>query len=453
MITYIIFLCITILFISIMVIWSITSTNPNSGTVQDLGNGQFNFPTNSTSDNITYNVNYTDDNGCTAQTTYTVPFCPLPSCSCDSFDVTRSITMPASGDTTGAIGSWTDGCPPTVNSKPDWVTVDINDRHYITVSADENTSSDERNGVVTFSYNGEICDKKIDVTQEGNSQCNCSYFDVSSSETFQSSGGSIGSIGSWTDVCPPTVNSKPDWVTVNINDDHSIMASADENTSSNQRNGVVTFSYNGEICDKKMNVIQYAKKSCRTITWGGTFFNISGIEDYPVDQGGIYIGLYNMVINYAYPDCNNYDENSITLDCVCSNYFCSNTNDSRIVNLETTSYGDALNINRMEGVEEVFHSGGEREVRDTEEDLPQITNLDTTPSIDISWGCGTTGYKYNRMLHQTYVWGIGTSTLQIEFEADEPFEGTTLTAEVSLNVNERYDFINISIEGMGSLHE
>ena len=362
MITYIIFLCITILFISIMVIWSVTSTNPNSGTVQDLGNGQFNFPTNSTSDNITYNINYTDDNGCTAQTTYTIE-------------------------------------------------------------------------------SGQEC------------QCNCSYFDVSSSETFPSSGGSIGTIGSWTDVCPPTVNSKPNWVTVNINDDHSIMASADENTSSDERNGVVTFSYNGEICDKNMNVTQYAKKSCRTITWGGTIFNISGIEDYPVDQGGIYIGVSNITIKYAYPDCNNYDENSITLDCVCSNYFCSNTNDSRIVNLETTSYGDVLNINRMEGVEEVFHSGGEREVRDTEEDLPQITSFDSIPSIDISWGCGIRGYKYNRMLHQTYVGGIGTSTLQIEFEADEPFEGTTLTAEVSLNVNERYNFINISIEGMGDLHE
>lgn len=283
MIICIIFLCITILFISIMVIWSVTSTNPNSGTVQDLGNGQFNFPTNSTSDNITYNVNYTDDNGCTAQTTYTVPFCPVPSCSCDSFDVTRSITMPASGDTTGAIGNWTDGCPPTVNSKPDWVTVDINDRHYIAVIADENTSSDERNGVITFSYNGEICDKKIDVTQEGNSQCNCSYFDVSSGETFPASGGSIGTIGNWTDACPPTVNSKPDWVTVNINDDHSIMASADENTSSSQRNGVVTFSYNGEICDKKMNVTQYGKSNCEMRN-RVTVISVSGLEKLKSDM-------------------------------------------------------------------------------------------------------------------------------------------------------------------------
>ena len=52
-----------------MATWNSTPSVPHTG-------GTFNFPQNTTSNDIVYTIKYTDDNGCTASTTYTVPRCP-----------------------------------------------------------------------------------------------------------------------------------------------------------------------------------------------------------------------------------------------------------------------------------------------------------------------------------------------------------------------------------------
>jgi hypothetical protein len=141
-----------------MSIWSVTSTNPNSGTVQDLGNGKFNFPTNSTSDNITYNVKCINDNGCAAQTTYTIPFCPVTSCSCDGFS-----QVPRSGGEWewSQFGSYyaktwaiTPPCiTPTLDNTEDFdmvITTTTSNKEIKIYPKKENTTNTLRNGFVSF---------------------------------------------------------------------------------------------------------------------------------------------------------------------------------------------------------------------------------------------------------------------------------------------------------------
>lgn len=51
-----------------MATWNSNPLVPHTG-------GTFNFPQNNTNDDIVYTITYTDDNGCTASTTYLVPSC------------------------------------------------------------------------------------------------------------------------------------------------------------------------------------------------------------------------------------------------------------------------------------------------------------------------------------------------------------------------------------------
>ena len=90
--------------------------------------------------------------------------------------------------------------------------------------------------------------------------CSCDSFNITSTITIPSSGGSSGSIGSWVGNCPPEVKTKPDWVTVHVDSDHSIWIDTTENTSSDSREDFVVFSYDGVSCDdKKLEVTQKGK--------------------------------------------------------------------------------------------------------------------------------------------------------------------------------------------------
>lgn len=51
-----------------MATWNSNPLVPHTG-------GTFNFPQNTTNDDIVYTITYTDDNGCIASTTYLVPSC------------------------------------------------------------------------------------------------------------------------------------------------------------------------------------------------------------------------------------------------------------------------------------------------------------------------------------------------------------------------------------------
>jgi hypothetical protein len=136
-----------------------------------LGNGQFNFPTNSTSDNIAYNVNYTDDNGCTAQTTYTVPSCPVPSCSCEDISLHENdLRLKQSGHTNYEEDFYEIYLVAAATECKNGVTVNTNGADWLTVYAYEedgvvywvpvvpaNDTYDLRETNVTISINGVEC--------------------------------------------------------------------------------------------------------------------------------------------------------------------------------------------------------------------------------------------------------------------------------------------------------
>ena len=72
-----------------MATWNAIPNVPHTG-------GTFDFPQNTTSNDIVYTIKYTDDNGCTASTTYTVP----GGCACDKYlfeDFTHTIADGSSG--------------------------------------------------------------------------------------------------------------------------------------------------------------------------------------------------------------------------------------------------------------------------------------------------------------------------------------------------------------------
>ena len=71
-----------------MATWNSTPSVPHTG-------GTFNFPQNTTDNDIVYTIEYTDDNGCNASTTYLVPSCD---CSVYGF-VSRNINVDSSSVT------------------------------------------------------------------------------------------------------------------------------------------------------------------------------------------------------------------------------------------------------------------------------------------------------------------------------------------------------------------
>jgi hypothetical protein len=147
-----------------MATWNSTPNVPNTG-------GTFNFPQNTTDDDIVYTINYTDDSGCTASTTYTVP-----SCSCGRYKFFDLGTEVAASGGTQAL------CYSTVKESAlvfdaaksaDWITYTRiqSGREYqsyiCTVSPNEN-SLDRFGHVVFTSSDG--CEFTASVTQSGQVQ-------------------------------------------------------------------------------------------------------------------------------------------------------------------------------------------------------------------------------------------------------------------------------------------
>lgn len=78
--------------------WTI---EPNDG-VRNLGNGKFSFPENTTDNDKVYTIIYTDDNGCTGTTSYTVSYCDeciakLQEIECGTERGTYDITISTNG--------------------------------------------------------------------------------------------------------------------------------------------------------------------------------------------------------------------------------------------------------------------------------------------------------------------------------------------------------------------
>ena len=122
----------------------------------------------------------------------------------------------------------------------------------VSVSAQANTSTDNRSGIVTFTAGGKTY--TVSVTQEGVP----TYFEVSPTTlSFSASGGSK-SISVMSNQ-PWTVSSDASWLTLSDNSgtgDATLSVTAEENTSTSSRSGTVTFSAGGR--DYTISVTQEA---------------------------------------------------------------------------------------------------------------------------------------------------------------------------------------------------
>ena len=149
--------------------WSIT---PTDATIDSNGNATITSRT--TSDKV-YTITYTDTNGCTASTTYT-----LKGYNCDD-DVHINSTIPtlSSAGTSVQVGTYTSEAHDYISFTPtdNWLHLTAETNGNISMSADTNTDP-ERSTSVKVSMNGSDC-TTFNVTQEaGEQSCSCDEFEV-----------------------------------------------------------------------------------------------------------------------------------------------------------------------------------------------------------------------------------------------------------------------------------
>ena len=96
--------------------------------------------------------------------------------------------------------------------------------------------------------------------------CSCDDFSVDSSVSLVAAGWS-GEHGHWNDDCKPSISSKPEWATVEIKDDKTIVIGATENKSADARSGSIVFAYGNNPCtDKTVAITQNTSTKCYTIS-------------------------------------------------------------------------------------------------------------------------------------------------------------------------------------------
>ena len=135
-----------------MATWNSTPSVPHTA-------GTFNFPQNTTSNDMVYTINYTDDNGCTASTTYTVPTCNY----CGKYGWTANTLYEDARDNVGgSVGvSMASAGTLVLYDKPSWVT-------YITANTAqtviayivkaEDSDGSRRSGTVVFRSSDGNCE-------------------------------------------------------------------------------------------------------------------------------------------------------------------------------------------------------------------------------------------------------------------------------------------------------
>ena len=145
-----------------MATWNSNPSVPHTG-------GTFNFPQNTTNDDIVYTISYTDDNGCTASKTYLVPSC---GCSVYGF-VDRGISVDSRGGTPIVAESLSSADTLTFSSSSpisaEWITfnsVETSGKKMYRCNVTENTSQDSRIGLAVFTSN-DGCEFTATVTQSG----------------------------------------------------------------------------------------------------------------------------------------------------------------------------------------------------------------------------------------------------------------------------------------------
>lgn len=146
-----------------MATWNSTPSVPHIG-------GTFNFPQNTTDNDIVYTIEYTDDNGCTTSTTYLVPSCD---CSVYGF-VSRNISVDSSSVTQIVAESLSSADTLTFSSSKssNWITfnsVETSGKKMYICDITENTSQDSRIGLAVFTSN-DGCEFTAIVMQSGKTQ-------------------------------------------------------------------------------------------------------------------------------------------------------------------------------------------------------------------------------------------------------------------------------------------
>ena len=148
-----------------MATWNSNPSVPHTG-------GTFNFPQNTTDNDIVYTIEYTDDNGCNASTTYLVPSC---GCSVYGF-VDRGISVDSRGGTPIVAESLSSADTLTFSSSSPisakWITfnsVETSGKKMYRCNVTENTSQDSRIGLAVFTSN-DGCEFTATVMQSGKTQ-------------------------------------------------------------------------------------------------------------------------------------------------------------------------------------------------------------------------------------------------------------------------------------------
>ena len=146
-----------------MATWNSNPSVPHTG-------GTFNFPQNTTDNDIVYTIEYTDDNGCTASKTYLVPSC---GCSVYGF-VDRGISVDSSSVTQIVAESLSSANTLTFSSSKssNWITfnsVETSGKKMYICDITENTSQDNRIGHAVFTSN-DGCEFTAIVMQSGKTQ-------------------------------------------------------------------------------------------------------------------------------------------------------------------------------------------------------------------------------------------------------------------------------------------
>ena len=143
-----------------MATWNSNPSVPHTG-------GTFNFPQNTTDNDIVYTIEYTDDNGCNASTTYLVPSCD---CSCSQINVSiTELNISADSALTQVGDITTNDCAPNVtyeSTQPTWLSGVTTGTNNIRIKCSKNTAYNSRSGSVNVKMNGTTC-STVNVTQKG----------------------------------------------------------------------------------------------------------------------------------------------------------------------------------------------------------------------------------------------------------------------------------------------
>lgn len=146
-----------------MATWNSNPSVPHTG-------GTFNFPQNTTNKDIVYTIEYTDDNGCTASTTYLVPSCEGETCTCSQINVSiTELNISADSALTQVGNITTNDCAPNVtyeSTQPTWLSGVTTGTNNIRIKCSKNTAYNSRSGSVNIKMNGTTC-STVNVTQKG----------------------------------------------------------------------------------------------------------------------------------------------------------------------------------------------------------------------------------------------------------------------------------------------